>query len=462
MIDVLTDELILRLVPEWGSDKAERLKLLHAVSDKERKAKLDKLLKLSAHKELGDTLLPNLAMLPPSPKSACEDGEITLGIVCFGRKPDGSARILYPLRQKLRESTEHLICTGATGTGKSTLILNVAIQLARHGIAVCIFDWHRSFRQLLSLDDPIAKDIRVYTVGRDIYPFKGNLFFSPPAGINRHLWLSIISGSPMEKSLLSGQGSGSLIIAEAERLITAYEEGKLQMLPNVEDIKKGLDKQFLKGRAGLWKDSSNRFLDTLLRPGIREVFSSREPHNIIEEIIDRPGITIIEMDMEFPNNLRILLQASILLHYLLTVLGRGEQSTLKHALILEEFHKLGSQSAIERQVGHDLLDVLFKEGRKFGIGVYASTQCASSISNEAMSNARTHIHFPTNTFKDVSAVNNALFLKPTESRYLNLLDSFEALAAVKRKTENCVIKTIPPPKMMRVSDEELMEHTKRW
>jgi len=460
-----TDELIFRLEHGWKSPKAEKLKLLHAISSTpERRARIERIINLSASREIRDSLLNNHVMLAPSPKEVCESGEIVLGDVCFGRNPDGSDKMLYELRQSFKDARAHCLISGSTGTGKTTLAYNVAIQLAQKGITVIAFDWHRSWRTLLSLDEkkyPFVKDIRVYTVGRDIHPYRGNLFFGGPEHLSMRHWLGTITGTPLQKSLLSGLGSSGLLETEAEKLIGLYESGSLKLRPNAEDMKRGIEKLFLGGRKGLWLDTANRVLSALLRPNVREVFSSRNPVDFVSDVLDRPGITIFEMDMEFPNHLRILLQEQIIMITMLTLLSRGESEELKTALFLEEFQHL-IPSRTEQEIGSDLVGMLFREGRKFGLAVWAISQSLSDISHAVVSNCRTQIHFPTITFRDVSAVSNALFLKPMEIRFIDYLKMHQALCAIKMKTKNALLQTRPAPTMRKVTDEELKELAKQW
>ncbi|RLF29177.1 MAG: hypothetical protein DRN14_02710, partial [Thermoplasmata archaeon] len=123
-----TDELILRLEPEWGPDKTEKLKLIHAISDEDRQRRIERILKLSSSKLLKDNLIDSL-LLPPSTKEECGQGEITLGQVCYGKNSDGTDRELYPLNVSLKGLPCHVLCSGLTGTGKTTLAEHISVQL---------------------------------------------------------------------------------------------------------------------------------------------------------------------------------------------------------------------------------------------------------------------------------------------------------------------------------------------
>ncbi len=456
-----TNELILKLETEWGSDKAEKLKLIHAIGDDERKERLDKILRLSANKLLKDRLLNDQVMLPPSTERECGQGDITLGTVCYGKNSDGTDRELYPLRISLEDAMQHIMVSGLTGTGKTLLSFNIAVQMAKKGIPVWIVDWNRQWKSLLSLPpEKYPFEVRVFTIGRDISPFRYNLFFSGPKGISRRSWIEIIAEKPLAKSLLSGQGSGSLILNEAENLLDGYEEGKLRLLPNIEDIKKRVDRQFLRGRSALWKDSALRVLNSLLRSNTKELFGSRNPMDV-SEMLKRPGITILEMDIELPNSLRILFQEALFLHILLEMLSRGESEKLRLFLICEEAQHLFPSSQHEQQIAGEILQNLYREGRKMGLGLCSILQEPSSVPNYAYQ-CKTQIHFTNNTYKDISTVSNALFLKPHETRYLDYIWVAQAVAKVKGRAKNCLIRTPQPLPIRKVSDEELKEIAGKW
>lgn len=461
---ILVDALLLRLEPEWGTKKIENLKLIYQLGNEKRKERIQKILTISAKKLIKDNLLNNEVLLPPSPKEECGQGEITLGTVCFGKNPDGTNRELYPLRISLEDAKQHILVSGLTGTGKTLLGLNIAVQMAQKGIPVWIVDWNRQWKSLLSLPPekfPLVKDIRVYTIGRDISPFRYNLFFSGPKKISKKSWIEIIAEKPLAKSLLSGQGSGSLILNEAENLLEGYEQEKLHLLPNIEDIKKRVDRQFLRGRSALWKDSALRCLNSLLHSNTKQLFGSRNPMDV-SKMLQRPGITILEMDIELPNSLRILFQEALFLHILLELLSRGESEKLRLFLICEEAQHLFPSSMHEQRVAGEILQNLYCEGRKMGLGLCSILQEPSAVLNYAYQ-CKTQIHFTNNTYKDIATVSNALFLRPHETRYLDYMPLVAfAFAKVKGRAKNCLIKTPPPLPIQKVTDEELRELSKKW
>ncbi len=277
----LVDELLLKLEPEWGTKKIESLKLIYQLGDEERKQRIEKILSISAKKLFKDNLLGNQILLPPSTRELCQGKkQIFADTVCYGKDHQDSHRELYPLYLDYEDIKNHILITGLSGTGKTTLGYNLLIELAMNNKRCIIFDWDRTWRNLLSLDKEkyrFIENIRVYTIGRhDIAGFSWNMFFSPPPNVSFSNWLGIASSNPLQKSLLSGQGVQDYLENESEQLMDAYQKGLLKLLPNIEDIKKSVSSKFAKARQLLWKQSAERVLKELTRESIKEVFGSRD------------------------------------------------------------------------------------------------------------------------------------------------------------------------------------------
>jgi len=463
----LTDELFLKLEPEWGIEKVEKLKFIHQIGDDERKERLQKILSLSAKKLLNDSFLPNQVMLPPSSRQDClGDGDILMGDVCFGKDSTGKDRKLHPLYLNLNDINNHMIITGLSGVGKTTLAYNIVIELARKGQHIIIFDANRTWRNLLTLpkaENPFIKDIRVYTIGRDVKPFCWNMLFSPPPNVSFSNWLSIAVNKPLQKSLLGGQGVADFLENEAENLMYAYQKGILKLLPNIADIQKGVQKQHVQARQLLWKQSTERITKELLREGVSELFGSRTPINIAEDILEKPGITIIEMDIETPEHIRVLFQELLLTYFMIYFIHKGEvMETLRTAIVLEEFPNMLPKSNIEKQVGSDIIKTIFKESRKYGVGLIAIAQETSELPNYVVANAKIQAHFALQTKKDIEASASSLFLKPHQIPFIDLIWRGECIVRVKGRVRNCLVKTPLPPFKENITDEQLKELAKKW
>lgn len=461
------DELIARVEPIIGRQKAEKARLLYELGDDDRKARIRKILAINGRRVLNDSLLPDHIMLPPSSSFEClGKGEVYAGDVCYGRYSDGSHREIYPIFLNLDDISNHVLLTGASGVGKTTLAYHLAIGLAKKNVGLIVFDWNRTWRSLLGLseaENPFVKDIRVFTIGRDVRPFCWNMFFCPPPNISFSSWASIVAGKPLQKSLLGGQGVADFLENEAEALMNAYRRGILKLLPNVNDLMKNIIPQRASARQLLWKQSAERILRELTRDGIKEVFGSRNPINIATDILDRGGITILEMDIETPPHIRSLLQEVFLNYMLIYFMHKGEiNNGLRMGVILEEFPNMLPTSKTELQVGTPIIKTIFKEARKFGLGLIAIAQEASELPNYVLANAKVHAHFCAQTSADIEASSNSLSLERHQTPFLGLIWRGEAIMKVNGRVKNCLVKTPPPPFKRQITDTELKEWVKKW
>jgi len=463
------DKLLTRLEPIWGKNKIEQFKLLYQISDEKRKARLEKIISISAAKLVNDNLLNNKIILPPSTKDECfGKGEIFLADICYGTYPDNNPRKIFPLYLDYTDIKNHIILTGLSGMGKTTLAYSLLKELAEKNINCLVFDWDRTWRNFLSLpeeDYPFIKGIRIFTIGRDdIAPLSWNMFFSPPPGIRFSSWLGIVSSKPLQKSLLAGQGVEDFIENEAEKLMNDFQSGILKLLPNADDLRKRIKNKFAKARELLWKQSAERVLKDLTRESIKQLFGSREPLDISEQIIERNGITILEMDIETPEHLRVLFQELFLTYLMLCMLSKGEaqRNEIRAAIFLEEFPNMLPKSSIEKEVNSDVIKTIFREGRKFGLGLIAIAQETSELPNYVLANAKVQAHFACQTKRDIEATANSLFLKQDEIVFLDFLKLGEAIAKVKGRVRNCLIKIRPPFIHERVNDIQLKEKMKKW
>jgi DNA helicase HerA-like ATPase len=465
------DDLLLKLGPDWGEKRINALKLLHAIGDDDRQTRLHRILSLAARSRLNDNLIPGTQiLLPSSPKETCEQGTVTLGDVCFGYSSGGAPVPRHKLKLRTEDLVEHVSIAGRTGQAKTTLAYNMAIDLARHhpDKSLCVIDFNRTWRDMLSLspaENPFLKNVRVYTVGReDIAPFAYNLLFSPPPGIPLEYWISIGLSKPLEKTMMSGMGSASLLSDAAEGLREAFQQGMQELLPNLQDLKDNLEKKPYQARELLWAQSAMRINRELTRPAVRDIFSSRNPINIAEAILERPGVTILELDLLLPHHIKQLFTEVFFYYMYLYFLTKGQTITdnLRFCLFIEEAMNVLDQSFQARRIGFNILHNLMREARKYGISLVLLGQEPSMFPNVLSSNVKTSIFFSSKSKRDIDAAANTLFLKPHQLPFIDLLTRGYCIAKVSGRTSNLLLKTPPPPFPQRISDDELRERAKRW
>jgi len=158
----------------------------------------------------------------------------------------------------------------------------------------------------------------------------------------------------------------------------------------------------------------------------------------------------------------VLFQELMLTYFMLYFLHKGEATDLRTAVVLEEFPNMLPKSSIEKKVGSDIIKTLFKEGRKFVIGIIAIAQETSELPNYVVGNAKIQAHFALQTKNDIDASANSLFLKPHQIPFIDLIWRGKCIVKVKGRLKNCLIKTPKPPFNRSISDEELVLLQKKW
>jgi hypothetical protein len=442
IVDTAKD-LCQKLAPEINEKKANALWLSYLSEDnKKEKEELVNQLQLLVVKKLGVDFKDDLILLPPSSKKdAYGKGHIYLGDIHYGRENKNSKK-KYPLYINLEELSNHAVITGMSGWGKSEISKTIATGLLKQKIPFLVFDPDRSWRSLLTLPKdkyPEAQEIQIFTFGRDIAPLCWNWLFSPPPGVKFSTWLAIVTSTPLEASEISGPGSGTCIEDKALEAIEKFKSGELKILPNTELIKKLLKEDYnVRGRKMLWAQTVERITKSLTREPVWKNFNSTEPMDL-SKMLTRP--TIIEIDKETSPKHAVLFKWLITLWIIVYRLRQGEakEGRLNHVCFFDDFSEMLPQGH-EKEIGNNTISILFRELRKFGEGLVAILQEPSILPNYVLANCRIHIHFAVQTKKDIEAVENALFLKPEQKHYVDLLDVGECIVRIKNRVKNCFVK----------------------
>lgn len=121
---MLPYELFRRLKPLYPTTIA-RLWIEYQTADGERKREIDELITILAIKRLGMMIGDEKLVLDAPPPWLIGDGEFTIGHVSYPGIPP------YPFRVGRNELLRHIFVLGPTGTGKSTLLLGLLMQLLR-------------------------------------------------------------------------------------------------------------------------------------------------------------------------------------------------------------------------------------------------------------------------------------------------------------------------------------------
>ena len=120
------------------------------------------------------------------------------------------------------------------------------------------------------------------------------------------------------------------------------------------------------------------------------------------------------------------------------------------------------KSKIETQTGGEIITKLFKESRKFGLGLVAIAQESSELPNYVTANCKVQFNFAAQTKKDIEATAGSMFLKKHEISFLDYIWQGECFAKIKGRVKNCLVKIPASPIKDRITDEELKEKMTKW
>jgi len=435
------DEKLKLLKPVLGEKKVMSLRQMYLFEDDFREKKeienyIDILLSQKVKTSLEDEII-----LPPPDIDIC-NGDIYIGQIEYLKKQ------LNPFYLKLQDINRHAGIFGSTGSGKTTFALNLIKQLHTKKIPFIIFDWETSYRQLVKQ----LPDVQIFTVGKDVSPFFLN-FLTVPPGIDFEEYIKSVIAI-ISEDYIGGIGADTMLLNYME---TAYLETKN---PCFEDLKQIVLREITKdmgrggklsGRSGLWKESVSRQITFMSKGAAGKVINPRK-HIPLEKLFDRPIV------LEF-GNLKSPYDRKFFIHLIINWLSIYKQSCgiiseqLKNVLIFEEFHNIAMAGKEDNMVS-----TLFREIRKYGIGLVAIDQTPSEVPNSIFSNMNVKVSFALGTNRDITAMAKAMNLKPGTTHYPGMLKTGEAIINVKQRHHDSFL--IKPPYIDQsaiITDEDLKQ-----
>ena len=423
-IDV-SDE-IKRLVPVLGKEKASRLETAYLLADDESRKRILEMIDTLKAAVFSDEDLKTAVLIEPPSKDLVSNGDLNFGTVLYGKKK------IYPLLMDRESLLTHVGIFGSSGYGKTNLIQWLVINLAEKNIPVVIFDFSkRNYRDLLQI--PELKDkIRIYTVGRNIAPFRFNPL-KPPEGVQISQWAKEFSEIFDHAYWMLGGGRHVILKA-----LDAIYESKSPEFPRIKDLKEWLEKYRMgqkSSRERNWIATAERPLESLCFRELGDVFDCDEGI-MPSEFLKKGRITILELDPLSTNDKTFLIE--IMLQWIRDAcLVSGEREKLMGVIALEEAHHVLNREKSKRLGMETVMDLIFREIRELGLGVVYVDQHPSLISYPALGNTSTHIYMnlglDTKYSSDILDASNMLGLKyEEEGDYLRRLPVGHAFILMRR------------------------------
>jgi hypothetical protein len=399
-------ELCRKLKPVLGR-KIDGLWLAYlADGDPAGRSDIEQTLELLAAKHLGQDYQPDRAPFPPPPRTFATAGDIPVGQIAYG------FRALYPFALPSARLKEHVVIAGRSGSGKTNLTFVLAEGIMDRGIHVLALDWKRGYRDLLEH----RPDLRVYTIGREVAPFRFNPLIPPP-GCEAHVWIKLIV-DVIANAYLGGEGVISLLVAGLDHLYTQTGAftGRPTRWPTIQDLLEWLRHTKLRGRAALWQASAERILLAMTYGEFGAVVNGQD-NSHVQHLLDQN--VVLEMDGLSSASDRVLFSEALTLYLYRYRLAQGPCERLTNVIVLEEAHNLllakppgSSESVLENSI---------RMIRQYGIGYIFVDQSASLLSRVAFANSYATLALSQKLKADVLTIAGAQNLSDEQKEALNTL-----------------------------------------
>jgi energy-coupling factor transporter ATP-binding protein EcfA2 len=399
-------ELARKLKPVLGA-KIDRLWTAYlAESDPGGKADIEQMLELLAAKHLGQDYQPDRSPYPPPDKKFAQSGDIRMGTVTYGN------RELYPFFLKSDRLKEHILVAGRSGSGKTNLTFVLMRGIMESGVKVLAQDWKRGYRDLLKLQP----NLRVYTIGRDVSPFRFNPLIPPP-GCEPHVWIKLIV-DVIASAYLGGEGVISLLVAGLDKLYRDYGVfDRLQTRwPTIQALLVWLKTVKLKGRAAMWQASAERILLAMTYGEFSSVVNTQDSSHV-QELLKHN--VVLEMDGLSSNSDRTMFSEALALWLYRLRLAQGPQDKLTNLIVLEEAHNLLLKKGVDAK--ESVLENSIRMIRQYGMGYVFVDQSASLLSKVAFANSYATLALSQKLKSDIQAIAGAMNLTDEQKESLSTL-----------------------------------------
>jgi len=313
--------------------------------------------------------------LPPPPTLHSSGARV--GVVSVG----GQEREIHLSPEDL---IRHAAIFGSTGTGKSTFLLNVSLDLIKNGYGLTVMDPHASLVPVLlaRLPEARADDVIVvrfadpdYAVGLNFLPPEPNfefLFVDQLVEILRRsggeYWGPVLDMVVRHAAFATLETGGTLV--EMTRLLDDdfYRESVIPQIRNPETKRffRRLSTFTIGRREQNVASTLNRLQRLVGTPLIRNIVGQRRSTIDFREVMDEGKILILDLAGIGVNNAKFL-GSLITLLYRQAALSRQEipeSQRVPHFLIMDECSWF-----ISRTVGE-----MADEMRKFGLGLILAAQ----------------------------------------------------------------------------------------
>ncbi|MFA5142078.1 MAG: DUF87 domain-containing protein [Candidatus Woesearchaeota archaeon] len=405
------EEICRRLRPIFG-EKIDSVYLKYRLADTpEARLEIETALNALYHKHL-ESILTDRVLLEPPPKNVVS-GEYPIGKVNYADKD------LYTFALREQDWARHMCVSGMSGSGKTMLAYQVIGNLILKEKPFLVFDWKKSFRPLMLVDDSLL----CFTIGNNHVSnlFKLNIN-EPPEGVDPKEWINTLSDLITE-SFMASYGVHKVVselLDKAFREFGVYKGSK--NYPTWHQIKDRLEEQSSgrgqSSREGEWVASALRIAHVLTFGAFGEAINYKDKDLItIPELMDKNVI----FELHTLNNSEKKFFASYILTYIYKMKKASAETkdSFEHAIIVDEAHNIFLKEKTNF-VSESITEMMFREIREYGISLICLDQHISKLSDVVSGNAACNIAFQQVLPQDVETISSLMQLRE-HRQYFSML-----------------------------------------
>ena len=416
----------------FPKEAAEKLAFLYLLDEKEE---LNELLRLS---EIKKSVFKKPFLPPPNHEESL--GRIALGNILKG---DQAA---YPFCIDLEDLNRHVAIFSSTGMGKTTLIINILLQLLQNEkpIPFLAIDWKRDMRHLIRKHPIIVLRWEWLKIN----------FFQPPEGVSEKQWMMIIAD--IFAHVFGFFSASENYLLEYMDKLYRKKKGKY---PTLKELFEAIEKTEEKSRRySEYRDVVRNRLASMLIV-FKDVVDCRVGFRI-EELLDHP--LVIELDGLRRDEANFLVEY-ILAYIFAYRIANGHRGSLRHVIVFDEatrvFYKKREWRETTLELGMPFVETVPQIIRDYGEGIIFALQEPSIASHSLMANSNVKMVGFLGEGEDIDAITKSLDLSDEERSVIPKLERGEWLVK-KAGIKPFLLRSFDHPLEKNVTDEELFEKMK--
>jgi len=429
--DTGVSEIAEQLNAIFPKEVAERLAFVYMLDDD--KDELNEFLNLSGIR----ISMFKKPFIPP-PYSEESSGEIILGNVMKGDQE------LHRFGISLEDVNRHVAIFSSTGMGKTTLIINILLQLLNHQDPIYFLatDWKRDLRHL----------IRRHPLWVLTWEWLRMNILQPPKGVSTKQWMMVVADL---FSHVFGwfHASENYLLEFMDQL---YKKHEGQGYPTLQELFDLIDKTEEKSRRySEYRDVVRNRLASMLIV-LEDIVDCRIGFPI-EELLNHP--VVIELDGLRRDEANFLVE--FILAYIFTYrIANGHRGHLRHVLVFDEatrlFYKKRQYRETTIELGMPFIETVPQIIRDYSEGIIFALQEPDIASHSLMANSNVKIVGFLGEGTDIDAIARSLDLNDEERSAITKLECGEWL--VKKPGTKPFLLRSPDYRLEKdVTDEELEE-----